>query len=155
MERLYQMANQYTIDLRAVSQEDGQVKIYTDKQIYPVEREMSFDIENDQLTSLDHFVGGIASAILLSLIKADRRKGFIEEMEGKFSFQLSNPLYYCDVQGYDQPTTLTEVNLRLYLISFEKEEDLAKLIKEALSHCILYQTLKNTINFHIDWKVTF
>lgn len=153
MKELENAQYNYDIGLRAIAQNPKQAKIYTDKVIYAVNQEMSFDIENDQLTSVDHFVGAIASAMLLALFQYDQRhEQVIEEVEGRFTFHLENPLSYLHVRGYDEAPKIQGLHLKCYIVTYEEAVDFQALFDAAMANCILYQTIKDVIAISVSFK---
>ncbi|MDO4670067.1 MAG: hypothetical protein Q4A67_01175 [Aerococcus sp.] len=153
MKELSNAQYNYDIGLRAIASQPKQAKIYTDKVIYTVNKEMSFDIENEQLTSVDHFVGAIASSMLLSFFQYDQKnEAIIEEMEGKFTFHLKNPLAYLHVRGYDETPAIQGLTLKWYVVTYEDEVDFQQMFTEAMENCILYQTVKDVIDISVSFK---
>ncbi|MFD1471610.1 hypothetical protein [Companilactobacillus mishanensis] len=155
MEKRYlNSANNYDIEFRAISTDGKKVKIRTDKVSYSVDEEMSFDIANDVLTSVDHFTGGIASGMISAINRYDQKHdGIIDQIEGKFTFHLSNPLTYLDVRGYDETPHVSALDLQLYLVSFNEADELEQVYQEAMKNSIVYQTIKDTIKIEHKIKV--
>ncbi|MDO4679989.1 MAG: hypothetical protein Q4A55_01760 [Aerococcus sp.] len=132
MKELTNAQYNYDISLRAISEDPIQVKIYTDKVICSIDQEMSFDIENEALTSVDLFAGDIASSMLLALFHYDQKHDqIIEEVEGQFVFHLKNPLTYLHVRGYDEVPTVCGLTLKCYIVTYEDEVNFQALFDEA------------------------
>lgn len=156
MKRLYKQNQSYAMSLRAISKDLRTIKIHTDQISYAVKQEMSFDIKNSLLTSTDHFIGGIASGLLWNIIEADNQSNrILAEIEGKFIFQLQNPLVYIHVRGYKGVPRISNAQITFYCVSFTSESAVKQLVNDALAHSLIYNTVKDCINFRWQTKVVY
>lgn len=154
IDRTFKQNEKHEMTLRSVSQPEGGVEQYGNTESYHVAREQSFDMLNPELTAVDHFMGGLASSVMLAIQHYDQKHGrLIEEMEGKFSFTLAHPMTYLDVIGYEGQCHISAWSLHLYIVSYEEEEDVVASVKAGLEKSILYQTVKATLPLALHVKI--
>ncbi|WP_125711032.1 OsmC family protein [Companilactobacillus zhongbaensis] len=156
MKRLLNESKYYNINLRAVSKNKEKSKIYLDNTIYDIDKEISFDSENTEPTSTTHFVDALASSIIFSITNYDKKHDdVVDEIEGKFSFQLTNPLSYIGVIGYEGEPKIDKVDLTLYIVSFAEEEELTKLCEKAMKNSIILNSIKDSIEVNTRIKLVY
>lgn len=156
MKRLLEESKYYHINLRAVSKDKAASKIYLDNTIYNVNQEISFDSENTDPTSVTHFADSVASSIIFSITNYDSKHDqLIDEIEGKFSFELINPLSYIGVIGYDGEPKIDQIDLTLYIVSFAEEDELKKLCDQAMKNSIILNSIKDSIDVNVRIKLVY
>src|SRR3954469_23828101 len=83
----------FDMTFRGTSNNLSSVKIYTNQNSFQIERQVSFDSEYKQITSLEYFAGSVLSSILLTFLEQSKKLNvMIEEMEGVLNLSLENPL---------------------------------------------------------------
>lgn len=156
MKRLLDESKYYRIGLRAVSKNHAENKIYIDNAIYQVDKEVSFDSENTAQTSVGHFADSLASSIIFSITNYDvKHDNVIDEIEGKFSFELLNPLTYIGVIGYDGEPKIDKVDLTLYIVSFAEEAELNNLCTQAMKNSLILNSIKDSIDVNVRIKLVY
>ncbi|MCH4009448.1 hypothetical protein [Companilactobacillus sp.] len=156
MERLLKESKYYNIDLRTVGQNDDSNKIYIDNTSYTIAKEISFDSENTEATSMTHFADSIASSVIFSITNYDKKHDeLVDEIEGKFSFQLVNPLSYIGVIGYDGEPKIDEITMVLYIVSVAEEDELKELCDKAMKNSLILNSIKGSIKINTRVKLVY
>ncbi|WP_300562887.1 hypothetical protein [Companilactobacillus sp.] len=156
MERLLKESKYYNIDLRTVGQNDDSNKIYIDNTSYTIAKEISFDSENTEATSMTHFADSIASSVIFSITNYDKKHDeLVDEIEGKFSFQLVNPLSYIGVIGYDGEPKIDEITMVLYIVSVAEEDELKELCDKAMKNSLILNSIKDSIKINTRVKLVY
>lgn len=156
MERLLKESKYYNIDLRTVGQNDDSNKIYIDNTSYTIAKEISFDSENTEATSMTHFADSIASSVIFSITNYDKKHDeLVDEVEGKFSFQLVNPLSYIGVIGYDGEPKIDEITMVLYIVSVAEEDELKELCDKAMKNSLILNSIKDSIKINTRVKLVY
>lgn len=156
MERLLKESKYYNIDLRSVGQNDDSNKVYIDNTSYTIAKEISFDSENTEATSMTHFADSIASSVIFSITNYDKKHDeLVDEIEGKFSFQLVNPLSYIGVIGYDGEPKIDEITMVLYIVSVAEEDELKELCDKAMKNSLILNSIKDSIKINTRVKLVY
>ncbi|MDR0649405.1 MAG: hypothetical protein LBF92_08745 [Synergistaceae bacterium] len=144
----------FDLSLRAVSDEhNAKIKVFTDKRVLEMDAQVSFDTEYAGVSSLDHFLGGLLGGVLLALLEQARHKHVcIEDLEGRLTAKLANPLNLLRVQGYDQAPDLQDLRIVVYVYAEMGEDALFRFCQEALALSPLYNCVKRTLGLLVDVK---
>lgn len=90
---------------------------------------------------MDHFIGGIASSMVLAIARDDKKHDqIIHQLEVRLEFKLLDPLSYIGVVGCDGEPRITSVDAVIYAVSLAQIDELTKCINRALHHYVVYQT---------------
>lgn len=142
-------AENYDVSFRAVTKDD-KVRVYNNKNFLDVDSEINFDIDKDSLSSLEYFSASLIGGILHSIVANAKRKDIlIEDLEGRVSFTLKNPLVLLGVNGYEESPKITNCTIKIYAYSDLDDEELEKFCLSSLSKCFMYETLKETIGIKV------
>lgn len=156
MDKYSDHKNYYTFEMRSVSTDCRVIKNYDNKISYKINKQISFDTENTELTSVDYFAGSVASSIMLSIIDYDRSNNqLIEEIEAKFSFTLKNPLTYLSVRGYKGTPHIYSVDMNIYIVTSDGEDALYEMYEQAIKNSIVYQTICSSVKFSHTIKIIY
>lgn len=143
----------YELSFRSIMEEETEkIKIFSEKDIIEIESEIEFDIEKSYKSSVNYFIFSIISGIMKSIINNGKKQKIeILEFESVIKVQLENPLTLLNVKGYDEEPKITSCNIKLYIYSNVEDDILINFCKNNLKKCLIYNTLKNSINFDIKF----
>lgn len=143
----------FDMTFRGTSNDLSSVKIFTNKNSYEVEKQISFDSEYEQISSLEYFAGSVLSSIILALLEqSKKRDSIIEEIEGVLTLSLENPLALLGVRGYDEEPFINKMTATVYLYADLEDDDFSDFCYSALNHSPVYNTLKRTMDFDVVFK---
>ena len=143
----------FDMNFRGTSNDLSSVKIFTNKNSFLIEKQISFDSEYEQISSLEYFAGSILSSIILTLLEQSKKKGsIIEEIEGVLNLSLANPLSLLGVRGYDEEPTISKINATIFLFADLEDSDFSGFCTKALNHSPVYNTLKKSMEFEVIFK---
>jgi hypothetical protein len=98
-------------------------------------------------------VGGLLGGVLLALLEHARHKHIcVEDLEGRLTAKLANPLSLLHVQGYDQAPDLQDLRIAVYIYAEMGEDELCRFCQEALALSPLYNCVKRTLGLCVDIK---
>lgn len=130
---------------------DKIVKFFTNKDKLEIYDELSFDSEFSQNTSVDFFISGIMSGIILSISKGLTKKGFkFDDLEISSKVFLENPLSYLDVKGCENPPKISKIEFKIYIYSELNFNSLKTLCYKILDKSIIYNTTKNLLRLEFS-----
>ena len=150
MEDIYEAQN-YDISYRAIISKNN-LKFYTNNDIIEIDNDINFDIDASSKTSLNYFASSLLSSIIHNLIKrAKERNIFIDDIEGKISLTLKNPLTLLGVRGYNEKPKISHCTVKIYLYSDIDDSELINFCNNSLDYCFIYNTLKDSININVNF----
>lgn len=151
MNKIYE-SQYYDISYRSIMTKDKNIKVFTEKDYIEIENEINFDVEASYKSAVNYFVSSIVGGIMKNIINNGKRENvIIEEFESVTKIQIENPLTFLNVKGYDEPPKITSCNIKMYMYSNVEDEELINFCKENLKKCIIYNTLKDTVQFNIQF----
>ena len=65
----------FEMNFRGTSNDLSSVKIFTNKSSFQIEKQISFDSEYEQISSLEYFAGSVLSSIILTLLEQSKKMG--------------------------------------------------------------------------------
>jgi len=143
----------FDMSFRGTSNDLSSVKVFTNKNSFQVEKQISFDSEYEQISSVEYFAGSVLSSVILTLLEQSRRKGsIIEEIEGVLSLSLENPLTLVGVRGYDEEPIIGKIIITVFLFADLEENDFHEFCNNALKKSPIYNTLKRSMELEIIFK---
>lgn len=143
----------FDMSFRGTSNDLSSVKIFTNKNSVQIEKQISFDSEYKEMTSLEYFAGSVLSSIILTLLEQSKKKGsIIEEIEGVLSLSLDNPLSLVGVKGYDQEPVIRNITVTVFLFVDLEDNDFADFCCSALKNSPIYNTLKRAMELEVIFK---
>ncbi|MCI3924726.1 OsmC family protein [Paenibacillus sp. TRM 82003] len=135
---------------RGTSNDLSTVKIYTNKNSFQIDKQISFDSESKPISSVEYFAGSVLSSILLTLLEqAKRRRLFIEEIEGVLNLSLENPLSLLGVRGYDEEPRIRKLTITVFLFVDLEDSEFEDFCFDALKQCPIYNTLKKSTEIEV------
>lgn len=151
MNNIYESTN-YDLSFRGVLFNNNDFKLFTNNNNIDVTSEISFDINADYKSSINYFASSILGGIAHSLLAQSKSNNIeIEELEGKIHLRLKNPLSLLNVKGYDEEVRIDSCKISIYLYADVDDEILLEFCKKALKRCFIYNTLKNSLNFDVNF----
>lgn len=143
----------FDMHFRGTSNDLSSVKIFTNKNSFQIEKQISFDSEYEQISSLEYFAGAVLSSIILTLLEQSKKRGsIIEEIEGVLNLSLANPLSLLGVRGYDEEPSISKINVTIFLFADLEDSDFADFCTRALNNSPIYNTLKRSMELEVIFK---
>lgn len=143
----------FAMNFRGTSNDLSSVKIFTNKNSFQIEKQISFDSEYQPISSLEYFAGSVLSSILLTLLEHSGKRGsLIEEIEGVLNLLLENPLSMVGVKGYDEEPFIRKMTVTVFLYIELEDNDFDEFCFGALKHSPIYNTLKRTMDLEVVFK---
>lgn len=143
----------YDMNFRGTSNDLSSVKIYTNKNSFQIEKQISFDTEDKPVSSLEYFAGSVLSSILLALMERSKKRGLIiEEIEGVLNLSLENPLSLIGVKGYEEEPFIARMTVTVYLYVDLEDEAFDDFCLSALANSPIYNTLKRSMELDVAFK---
>ena len=150
MSNLYESKN-YDLTFRGILSSNI-FKMYTNNDCINISSEISFDINADYASSINHFAASILGGIAHSIVSQSKQLNIdIEELEGKIHLVLKNPLTLLNVRGYCEEPKIDNCLITYYLYADIDENNLIEFCNSCLEKSFIYNTLKNVINFEIKF----
>lgn len=140
----------FEMNFRGTSNDLSSVKIFTNKNSFQIEKQISFDSEYQQISSLEYFAGSVLSSILLALL--EQGGSLIEEIEGVLNLSLENPLSLVGVKGYEEEPFIRKITVTVFLYVDLEDDDFNDYCSEALKHSPIYNTLKRSMDLEVIFK---
>ncbi|WP_426454630.1 hypothetical protein ACP26L_18145 [Paenibacillus sp. S-38] len=146
-------SKRFDINFRGTSNDLSSVKIYTNKNSFQIEKQISFDSESKPISSLEYFAGSVLSSILLTFLEQSKRRGsIIEEMEGVLNLSLENPLSLIGVKGYDEEPFISNMTVTVFLYVDLEDKEFDDFCFGTLAHSPIYNTLKRSMELDVIFK---
>lgn len=131
------------------------VKAYNEKISININENISFDSKKEEFTSLDHFVTSIVSDLLIAIDKYTKKQGeTIMDLESQTVVIVKNPLSLLNVKGFDEPSYIESIKIKIYLYTFMEEEKAEVYFRNIVSKCLIYNTLKDKLDIKVDFEFT-
>ena len=143
----------FDMSFRATSNDLSSAKVFTNKTGFQVEKQISFDSEYEQITSIEYFAGSVLSSILLTLLEQSKKRGsIVEEIEGVLHLALENPLTLVGVRGYDEEPFIRNISVTVFLFADLEDDDFNDFCNTALKNSPVYNTLKRSMEIEVVFK---
>lgn len=98
---------------------NSDVKVYNEASGVSLDSSISFDSLKKEFTSIDYFVVSVVSELILTMLKLAKKKGqILQDLEAKVNLKIKNPMYLLNVVGYEEKSSIEEVQIDLYYFSF-------------------------------------
>jgi len=141
------------MSFRGTANDLSAVKVYTNKNSFVTEKQISFDSEYEQISSVEYFAGSVLSSVMLTLLEQSKKKGsIIEEIEGVLNLSLENPLSLVGVRGYDEEPYIRKITMTVYLFAELEDDEFNEFCFHALKKSPIYNTLKKSMELEIQFK---
>jgi hypothetical protein len=143
----------FDMNFRGTSNDLSSVKIFTNKNSFQIEKQISFDSEYQPVSTLEYFAGSVLSSILLTLLEqSKKRRLIIEEIEGVLNLSLENPLTLVGVNGYDEEPLIRKIAITVFLFVDLDGTDFEEFCFSALKNSPIYNTLKRSMELEVQFK---
>ncbi|WP_100398814.1 OsmC family protein [Bacillus sp. FJAT-44742] len=143
----------FDMSFRGTSNDLSSVKIFTNNNSFQIQKEVSFDSEYEQISSLEYFGGSVLSSIILTLLEQSKKEGsIIEEIEGVLNLSLENPLTLLGVRGYEDEPCINKITVTVYLYVELKDSNFFDFCTKALNRSPVYNTLKRSMDLEVNFK---
>ena len=143
----------FDMNFRGTSNDLSTVKIYTNKNSFQIEKQISFDAKDKPISSLEYFAGSVLSSILLTFLEQSRKRGsIIEEIEGVLNLSLENPLSLIGVKGYDEEPFISKMTVTVFLYVDLEDRAFDDFCRGALAKSPMYNTLKRAMELEVLFK---
>ncbi|MBF1006605.1 MAG: OsmC family peroxiredoxin [Lachnospiraceae bacterium] len=144
----------YEKKYRLIAVNNG-VKAYNEKISININENISFDSKKEEFSSLDHFVTSIVSDLLIAINKYTKKQGeIIMDLESQTVVIVKNPLSLLNVKGFDEPSYIESIKIKIYLYTFMEEEKAEDYFRNIVSKCLIYNTLKDKLDIKVDFEFT-
>lgn len=128
---------------------NSEVKVYNEASGVSLDSSISFDSLKKEFTSIDYFVVSVVSELILTMLKLAKKKGqILQDLEAKVNLKIKNPMYLLNVVGYEEKSSIEEVQIDLYYFSFLEGNELENFLQEVLDRTLIYNTFKDKININ-------
>ena len=128
---------------------NSEVKVYNEAAGVSLDSSISFDSLKKEFTSIDYFVVSVVSELMLTMLKLAKKKGqILQDLEAKVNLKIKNPMYLLNVVGYEEKSSIDEVQIDLYYFSFLEGNELEQFLQEVLDRTLIYNTFKDKININ-------
>lgn len=143
----------YSWNVRITTSEE-RLTIFSRNNSFQIGEAISFDAEYNSLTALESFVGALGCDLISGLRKrANRMRVVIDNFEAYFRCELHNPLMFLDVIGENGSPAIKQIEGKIYISTFALPGEIEAAWQKTLELSPLYQTLKSTIQFSIEYKI--
>ncbi len=143
----------FDMNFRGTSNDLSSVKVFTNKNSFQIEKQISFDSEYNQISSLEYFAGSVLSSIILTLLEQSKKRGsIIEEIEGVLNLSLENPLSLVGVRGYDEEPFIRKITVTVFLFADLEDNEFDDFCFRALKNSPIYNTLKRSMELEVIFK---
>lgn len=124
----------YSANFRVIYQNKN-AKFFTNTNKILLKDEFSFDLEFDEISAVDSFVGGICSGVILSIAKElKRQKIEFDDLESSVKISLENPLTFLNIKGYDESPKITKIEMKIYIYADTNFENLSQICSDELQN---------------------
>ena len=145
----------FDFTMRTTSNDIKRVNTYGDASYISTDQELPYDNEKDELSSVEIFVAGIMESMILTIIReAKIARAELDEIEGRASVRVTNPLRTLKVIGVEESPIIENIKIKIYyyIDDFTHEEG-EKFMRKAIERDPVYQGVKE--GFEIDVEFLF
>lgn len=145
----------FDFTMRTTSNNLKRVNTYGDASYISTDQELPYDNEKDELSSVEIFVAGIMESMILTIIReAKIARAELDEIEGRASVRVTNPLRTLKVIGVEESPIIENIKIKIYyyIDDFTHEEG-EKFMRKAIERDPVYQGVKE--GFEIDVEFLF
>lgn len=145
----------FDFTMRTTSNDLKRVNTYGDASYISTDQELPYDNEKDELSSIEIFVAGIMESMILTIIReAKIARAELDEIEGRASVRVTNPLRTLKVIGVEESPIIENIKIKIYyyIDDFTHEEG-EKFMRKAIERDPVYQGVKK--GFEVDVQFLF
>ncbi len=105
----------FDFTMRTTSNDLKRVNTYGDASYISTDQELPYDNEKDELSSVEIFVAGIMESMILTIIReAKIARAELDEIEGRASVRVTNPLRTLKVIGVEESPIIENIKIKIY-----------------------------------------
>ena len=105
-------AEVFDFTMRTTSNDLKRVNTYGDASYISTDQELPYDNEKDELSSVEIFVAGIMESMILTIIReAKIARAELDEIEGRASVRVTNPLRTLKVIGVEESPIIENIKI--------------------------------------------
>ena len=105
----------FDFTMRTTSNDLRRVNTYGDASYISTDQELPYDNEKDELSSVEIFVAGIMESMILTIIReAKIARAELDEIEGRASVRVTNPLRTLKVVGIEETPEIEKIKIKIY-----------------------------------------
>ncbi len=126
----------FDFTMRTTSNDLKRVNTYGDASYISTDQELPYDNEKDELSSVEIFVAGIMESMILTIIReAKIARAELDEIEGRASVRVTNPLRTLKVIGVEESPIIENIKIKIYyyIDDFTHEEG-EKFMRKAIEN---------------------
>ena len=103
----------FDFTMRTTSNDLRRVNTYGDASFISTDQELPYDNEKDELSSVEIFVAGIMESMILTIIReAKIARAELDEIEGRASVHVTNPLRTLKVVGIEETPEIEKIKIK-------------------------------------------
>ncbi|MDK6804671.1 OsmC family protein [Aerococcus sp. UMB7834] len=151
MNRRVDEASVFELSMRGTCPDLKEVKLYTDRKALEAEQVVSFDNEFEGFSSVSYFLSSLLSSVILTTIRELKEEGIeLDEIEGLVHAQLTNPLRLIPVRGYQEPSDLTAITIKLFYYADGDPAIINQKIRQAQAYNPIYRLVDKASPIHLE-----
>ena len=113
----------FDFTMRTTSNDLRRVNTYGDASFISTDQELPYDNEKDELSSVEIFVAGIMESMILTIIReAKIARAELDEIEGRASVRVTNPLRTLKVVGVEETPEIESIKIKIYYFRNNSKE---------------------------------
>ena len=144
----------YTWTLRVTSPDRRTARVASGRRQFAVTRPLDFDEEHEGVTALEYALGALGAELVTGIQElAKRRRLAVEDIEAVVVGELDNPMTYLEVVGEDGHPGISNVHLKLYVSSPEREATLRGFVQQAIELLPLARTFRSLVRLELHLVV--
>lgn len=143
----------FDFTMRTTSNDLRRVNTYGDASFISTDQELPYDNEKDELSSVEIFVAGIMESIILTIIReAKIARAELDEIEGRASVRVTNPLRTLKVVGVEETLEIESIKIKIYyyIDDFTHEEG-EKFMRKAIEQDPVYRGVKEGFEIKVEF----
>lgn len=143
----------FDFTMRTTSNDLKRVNTYGDVSYISTDQELPYDNEKDELSSVEIFVAGIMESMILTIIReAKIARAELDEIEGRASVRIINPLRTLKVVGVEESPIIENIRIKIYyyIDDFTHEEG-EKFMRKAIERDPVYQGVKEGFEMDVEF----
>ncbi|MFR9279057.1 MAG: OsmC family protein [Ezakiella coagulans] len=143
----------FDFTMRTTSNDLKRVNTYGDASYISTDQELPYDNEKDELSSVEIFVAGIMESMILTIIReAKIARAELDEIEGRASVRVTNPLRTLKVIGVEESPIIENIKIKIYyyIDDFTHEEG-EKFMRKAIERDPVYQGVKKGFEVEVEF----
>ena len=143
----------FDFTMRTTSNDLRRVNTYGDASFISTDQELPYDNEKDELSSVEIFVAEIMESMILTIIReAKIARAELDEIEGRASVRVTNPLRTLKVVGVEETPEIESIKIKIYyyIDDFTHEEG-EKFMRKAVENDPVYRGVKKGFEVNVDF----